>query len=203
MKDLYPLIYSNAGYAAIFLIAWLIWYVPEIVGTIKQRAKVVRKDASVRDRSSMFVLIGLLWLGITLNLSFGALFPAAAIPWQRTALFLLGLILMLLGVALRWYAIWTLGSYFTRDVAVSADQKVVQDGPYRFVRHPSYSGTLLTMLGMGLAVANWAGLIALLLCVFAGHLYRVQIEEQALIQAIGQPYVVYMQHTKRFIPGVL
>jgi protein-S-isoprenylcysteine O-methyltransferase Ste14 len=101
---------------------------------------------------------------------------------------------------LRWTAIRTLGRYFTRDVAVSASQPVVQQGLYRFIRHPAYTGTFLTMLGMGLAVGNWAGLIVLLVCVFSGHFYRVKIEEQALIRTLGQPYLDYMRRTRRFIP---
>jgi protein-S-isoprenylcysteine O-methyltransferase Ste14 len=79
---------------------------------------------------------------------------------------------------------------------------VVQNGPYRFIRHPSYSGTFLTMLGVGLAVTNWASLLFLLLFVLAGHLYRVRVEEQALMRILGQPYIAYMHRTKRFIPLV-
>lgn len=150
----------------------------------------------------MGILIGLQWVGLALNFLLAWLLPAAAIPWHRTTLFLLGVILILLGVALRWYAIWTLGGYFTRDVAVSTNQKVVQNGPYRSIRHPAYSGTFLTMIGVGLAMTNWASLIALLVCVLPGHLYRVRVEEKALIQAIGQPYVEYMHRTRRFIPLV-
>ncbi len=197
-----PLIYTNAGAASIFVVAWLIWNVPEMIGAIKQTAKASRKDASVQDHGSMNLLIALLWGGVALNFLLGWLFPAAAITWHRTALFFIGIALILLGVALRWYAIWMLGSYFTRDVAVSADQKVVQTGPYRFIRHPAYSGTFLTMLGVGLAMTNWASLVALLLCVFSGHMYRVSVEEKALSQTIGQPYREYMQRTKRFIPWV-
>jgi protein-S-isoprenylcysteine O-methyltransferase Ste14 len=199
---LLPLIYTNAGAAVIFLAACLIWNVPEGIGALKQLARVSRKDASVLDRGSLGILIGLQWMGLALNFLLAWLLPAAAIPWQRTALFLLGVTLIPLGVALRWYAIWTLGRYFTRDVAVSTDQHVVQNGPYRTIRHPAYSGTFLTMLGVGLAVTNWASLLALLICVLLGHLYRVHIEEQALIQAIGQPYIAYMRRTRRFIPLV-
>src|SRR2546430_12693445 len=94
------------------------------------------------------------------------------------------------------------GGCFPRDDAVSADQQVVQAGPYRYIRHPACSGTFLTMLGVGLAVATWASLVALLLCVLSGHLYRVSVEERALSQTIGQPYVEYMHGTKRFIPLV-
>jgi protein-S-isoprenylcysteine O-methyltransferase Ste14 len=197
-----PLIYTNRGAAGIFLAACLIWNVPEMVGAFKQTAKAARKEASVQDRGSMGILIGLQWVGLALNFALAGLFPAAAITWQRTALFLFGVALILLGVALRWYAIWTLGSYFTRDVAVSVDQKVMQSGPYRYIRHPAYSGTFLTMLGVGLAMTNWASLVVLLMFVLVGHMYRVHVEEKALTQTIGQSYVEYMHRTKRFIPLV-
>jgi protein-S-isoprenylcysteine O-methyltransferase Ste14 len=197
-----PLIYTSPGAAVIFLAACLIWDVPEVIVAFRQKAKVSRKDASIQDRGSLGILIGLLWGGLALNFLLGGLYQAAAIPWHRTTLFLLGVALILLGVAFRWYAIWTLGPFFTRDVAVSADQMVVQNGPYRYIRHPAYSGTILTMLGMGLALTNWASLVVLLVCVLAGHLYRVRVEEKALSQTIGQPYLEYMHRTKRFIPFV-
>ncbi len=197
-----PLIYTNIAAAAVFIAACMVWMIPEMVAMRRQMARVSRSSASVRDRRSLGILLGLQWAGIALNFILGWLVPQAAIPWQRAALFAMGVLFILLGVALRWYAIRTLGRYFTRDVAVSADQPVVQCGPYRLIRHPAYSGTFLTMLGVGLAVTNWAGLVALLVCVFAGHLNRVKVEEQALIHAIGRPYVEYMRRTKRFIPLV-
>ena len=195
-----PLVYTNPGAAAIFIAACLIWLVPEMIGMAPQMAKVSRKAVVVQDRGSMLVLIGLQWTGLGLNFGLAWLWPAAGIAWQRTALFGLGIFFIILGVALRWYAIRTLGRFFTRDVAVSPDQQVVQRGPYRLIRHPAYSGTFLTMLGVGLAMANWASLVALLVCVFAGHFYRVRIEEKALIHTLGQPYIEYMRRTRRFIP---
>ncbi len=197
-----PLIYTQPAAAAVFLAACLVWLLPEWIGAFRQMAKVSRKAVQVQDRGSLILLVGLQWVGLALNFALAGWLPAAAIPWPQTALFALGVICLLLGVALRWYAVWTLGRYFTRDVAVSADQQVVQRGPYRFVRHPAYSGTFLTMLGVGLAMANWASLIALLACVFLGHFYRVSVEEKALMHAIGQPYIEYMRRTRRFIPRV-
>ena len=197
-----PLIYTNPVATGVFVAACLIWLVPEIIGMLPQMAKVSRTAVLVQDRGSLVVLIGLQWVGLALNFSLASLFPAAAIPRQQTTLFLLGVMAILLGVALRWYAIWTLGRFFTRDVAVSLDQPVVHHGPYRVIRHPAYSGTFLTMLGVGLAMTNWASLISLLLCVFLGHFYRVRIEEQALIRTLGQPYIEYMRRTQRFIPLV-
>ncbi len=199
---LLPLIYTNPTAAIVFIAACLVWLAPEIAGMARQMAAVSRRTASIQDRNSLSVLLGLQWTGLALNFALGWLVPDAAIRWQRASLFLLGVILILLGVVLRWYAIRTLGRYFTRDVAVTADQQVVEQGPYRLIRHPAYSGTFLTMLGVGLAMTNWASLVSLLTCVFLGHLYRVNVEETALIRAIGQPYIEYMQRTRRFIPLV-
>src|SRR5579871_4039046 len=98
---------------------------------------------------------------------------------------------------------FTLGRYFTFDVAVRAGQPVVQSGPYRFVRHPAYSGTLLSLFGIGVELANVASIVVILAGTLLGLLYRVRVEEKALIEALGQPYVDYMRHTKRFIPFVI
>jgi protein-S-isoprenylcysteine O-methyltransferase len=113
-----------------------------------------------------------------------------------------GIVLILLGVALRWWPIFTLGRSFTFDVAVRSTQAVVQSGPYRAVRHPSYSSILLTLLGVGLALANWANVVVMLFGGLAGLLYRVDVEERILSMALGRPYADYMRHTKRFIPFV-
>ena len=197
---LLPLFVTDPTARIAFIAAVLVWSVPEMIGSFWQRARVSRQAARVQDRGSMALLLGLQWTGLILSFALAWSFPAAAISGPRLALFALGLVCILLGVALRGYAIYTLGRYFTRDVAVSADQPVVQRGPYRLVRHPAYSGTFLTMLGLGLALTNWASLVVLLAGVFLGHFYRVRVEEKALVQAIGQPYIDYMQRTRRFIP---
>lgn len=199
---LLPLIYTNTGAALLFLGACLVWNVPEAIGMYRRAAGRVREAARVQDQNSLRVLLGLLWLGLALNFILAAVLPQASISWHRTALFLLGITLILLGEALRWYAIWTLGPYFTRDVAVSENQTVVTAGPYRWIRHPAYSGTFVTALGVGLCMTNWASLAALLTGVVLGHLYRVRVEEAALRAELGRPYVTYQRHTKRFIPWV-
>lgn len=197
-----PLISTSRAAALIFIAACLIWLLPEMVGMVGQRARVSRREAMVRDRGSIIWLIGLQWVGLISCLVFAFRWPGAAIRSDQNLVFALGIAAILSGVSLRWYAIWTLGSYFTRDIAVRSDQPVVRSGPYFWVRHPAYSGTFLTMLGIGLALTNWAGLAVLLAGVFIGHLPRVLLEEQALRDAIGQPYVDYMRDTSRFIPRV-
>jgi protein-S-isoprenylcysteine O-methyltransferase Ste14 len=169
----------------------------------RQRAAVSRREAMVRDRGSMAWLIGLQWIGLILGFTFAFRLPEAGIPSHQAVVFVVGIAAIIVGVTLRWYAIWTLGSYFTRDIAVQSNQRVVRSGPYALVRHPAYSGTFLTMLGIGLALTNWGGLAVLMAGVFLGHLPRVLLEERALRDTIGKPYADYMRETSRFIPRVL
>jgi protein-S-isoprenylcysteine O-methyltransferase Ste14 len=126
----------------------------------------------------------------------------AEISWLRPQVTLAGMVVILLGALLRWWAIFTLGRYFTFEVAVRSTQSVVQSGPYRLVRHPSYTAILIMLLGVGLVLANWASLIMLLASGLLGLLYRVRVEERALVAALGQPYVDYTRHTKLFIPFI-
>jgi protein-S-isoprenylcysteine O-methyltransferase Ste14 len=194
-----PLIYEWNVYAILFWIIYVVWFVLEIKGAITQR---VQANARKQDRGSMIVLLVGLYTGLLLNFIMPGLFPGATITWQRSTLVSIGLVLMVLGIILRQYSIRVLGQYFTRELATRADQPVVQQGPYRFIRHPAYSGTLLTVLGIGLAMTNWASLVSILVCSIAGYFYRVRVEERALCASLGQPYVEYMQHTRRFIPFV-
>ncbi len=87
-------------------------------------------------------------------------------------------------------------------MATHAGQVVIQSGPYRLIRHPSYTGALITLLGMGLALTNWASLIAALVIPAVGFLYRISIEERVLVEALGNPYREYMQRTCRLIPFI-
>ena len=138
--------------------------------------------------------------GVIVALVLAAVWTSAAIPWLRPQVTIAGIVVFLLGAMLRWWSILTLGRYFTADVEVRATQAVVQSGPYRLVRHPSYTAILIMLLGLGLALLNWASLVVLLATGLIGLGYRVRVEERALVDALGQPYADYMRHTKRFIP---
>jgi protein-S-isoprenylcysteine O-methyltransferase len=93
-----------------------------------------------------------------------------------------------------------LGRFFTYDVAVQAGQGIVEAGPYRYIRHPSYTGALVTLVGLGLALGNWAALLTILACMGIAYAYRISVEEAALIAALGEPYKQYMRRTRRLIP---
>ncbi|SRR6266568_6980003 len=106
------------------------------------------------------------------------------------------------GVALRWYGIHALGQFFTLRVTTRVDHVVVDEGPYRLVRHPSYTGALMTVFGVLLCSTNWLALLCFALA-WPGFAYRIRTEEAALTSALGEPYRQYMRRTKRLIPYVL
>lgn len=157
-------------------------------------------SAEARDKGSLILIVVLWWTGIALDLLLTFLLPQAAPDWERTSLFFPGICLMLSGTALRWYSARILGKYFTFDVAVHGGQALIEAGPYRYIRHPSYTGALLTLLGFGLALGNWAGLIAVLSCMGVAYAYRIPIEEAALSAVLGDSYKRYVRRTWRLVP---
>jgi protein-S-isoprenylcysteine O-methyltransferase Ste14 len=126
----------------------------------------------------------------------------AAITAGRWPVFALGLLCMAGGIAVRQWAIVSLGRFFTVDVRVHRDQPVIDRGPYRWVRHPAYTGLVVFFLGVGLALTNWASLIALALLPTAGLVVRIRAEERALLAGLGEPYRRYASGRARLVPGV-
>ena len=127
-------------------------------------------------------------------------FPAAAFGTYLTSY--VGVALLLLGLLLRWWSIIHLGRFFTVDVMIAADHRVIDSGPYRLIRHPSYTGILLIVAGVALCFGNLASALVLIVPNVALLIQRMRIEEAALSQGLGEPYRTYMSRTKRLIPGI-
>src|SRR5262249_39315712 len=113
-----------------------------------------------------------------------------------------GLGVFALGLGLRIFSMIYLGRFFTPNVAIVTDHRLIDSGPYRFIRHPTYSGFLLIVLGLGLACANAASLAIMFIPVSAALLWRIQIEERVLTEAFGERYRAYASRTKRLIPFI-
>ena len=126
----------------------------------------------------------------------GPRFPAE-FPWRAASLFVFGL-----GTAFRWWAITHLGQFFTVDITVRGDHKVIDDGPYRLVRHPSYTGLLVQFAGWALALNSVLALPVVVVPIFFALVHRIRNEEAALSGALGEQYITYSQRTKRLIPWV-
>jgi protein-S-isoprenylcysteine O-methyltransferase len=177
----------------------LSYVLSELGLALKKRA--AQKGVRAADAGSL----PLLWIVLTISV-FGAfnvarLARTAALP-DEDAWHVLGAVIFAGGLLLRWYSIIHLGRFFTVNVAIADDHRLIDSGPYRFVRHPSYTGALMAFLGLGLCMANWAALAVLIVPACLVFLRRMQVEEAALQQGLGESYREYMQHTKRLIPGI-
>jgi protein-S-isoprenylcysteine O-methyltransferase Ste14 len=126
--------------------------------------------------------------------------PPLAEGAARNALFFFSLALMVCGALLRQHCLKMLGDHFTYDVRVSEKSQIIKRGIYRWVRHPSYTGGMLFNLGIGLALTNWNSIAFMVVGMAVMYIYRVHVEEQALLQIHRADYREYMQHTKRFVP---
>ena len=112
-----------------------------------------------------------------------------------------GVVLMLLGLGLRYWAAVTLGKFYTRTLSVTEGQTVIVRAPYGIIRHPGYAGISLMEIGAGLAVSNWSVLIVGVVLGMRSRIYWIQVEEQ-MLEASLQQYQTYRDKTWRLIPFV-
>jgi protein-S-isoprenylcysteine O-methyltransferase Ste14 len=161
----------------------------------------VRRGATRADlRAEIWFRV--MFFGGILLLPFGtAVTPSAAIGGGAW-LFALGVLVAWLGLLLRWWSFVSLGDYFTVVVKTSEDQPVVDRGPYRVLRHPSYTGLLLAFAGGGLMVGNWVSTAGAVAVVLAALIYRLRVEERALEAALGDRYREFAAGRARLIPYV-
>lgn len=181
-----------------------------LVGELFLMRSRLSSDASrAADRGSLRLLfiaisgsIVLAWLTARMlpQARFESLFVLG--PTTMKWLYGAGLVLFTAGLGLRWYSVVYLGRLFTYDVAIAADHRVVDSGPYRYIRHPAYSGALLTFVGLGLCGGNAVSLLVLVTPTAWALLRRMAIEEAALESALGGRYRDYVARTRRLIPLV-
>jgi protein-S-isoprenylcysteine O-methyltransferase len=126
---------------------------------------------------------------------------ACSLP-ARSLFYVLGIGVFVMGLALRFYSVMYLGRFFTINVAIASDHRLIDRGPYRFIRHPSYTGVLMLFFGLGLGLGNWVSVVIIMVPIFAAFLWRMRVEEAALLEALGEPYRNYMRRTKRLIPWI-
>ena len=159
-------------------------------------------DASrARDRGTLTLLI----IAIFSALAFGiwlAWRDDGQLATRNVALLWSGMVTMVAGLLLRWWSVRALAQYFTVDIAIHPGQALIRRGPYRWLRHPSYTGALLTVSGFAIALGQPFAALVVILPITAAFLWRIRIEEQMLAQAFPEAYPVYAHETKRLIPLV-
>jgi protein-S-isoprenylcysteine O-methyltransferase Ste14 len=177
----------------------LIYLVSEVLLTITRRSR--SATGTKQDRSTLRVLWIVIAVSVTAGVFVAQNWRAGALPNGRM-FEVAGVALFAAGLIFRWWAIVTLGRFFTVDVTIEKDHELVERGPFRMVRHPSYTGVLLAFVGFALTLRNWAAILVILVPIFVAFVRRMNVEEEALRGALGERYLAYMRRTRRLLPGV-
>lgn len=176
-----------------------LWFVSEVVMGLLRRAR--RGSSTVHDRGSFATL----WITIGMGVTAGVVLQFvtwARMPAPPERLGIVGFVMLVAGLIVRWTAILTLGRLFTTNVAIQTGHRIVRTGLYRYVRHPAYSGLLLAFAGLGVAFGSWLSFAVIMVPISAAVLYRIHVEERALVGAFGDEYSEYCRKTKRLVPGI-
>jgi protein-S-isoprenylcysteine O-methyltransferase Ste14 len=169
-----------------------------VLGELSRTIRVRRGSTRIDLRAEL--VFRMMFVGAILLLPVGRAVLPDAVVGGGVWIFALGAAAAWLGLLLRWWSFLALGRYFTLVLATSEDQPVIDRGPYRSLRHPSYTGLLLAVAGCGLMVGNWAGAAASTALVVAALTYRIRIEERALVAALGDAYRDFATSRARLVP---
>jgi protein-S-isoprenylcysteine O-methyltransferase len=183
-------------FSTVFSLIFILWGLSEIAISSFFRTKTEpSKDAGT--------------LKLVLIIAYGSLALAVWLALRddghlaiRSPASLLGLSMILLGMAVRAWAIATLRKYFTVNVTVRDDHRLIRSGPYRLVRHPSYTGALLSFYGFALAIQNVWGALVVVIPITYAFFVRMRVEEAVLRAAFPDDYPAYERETRRLIPFV-
>lgn len=170
--------------------------ITEVLLTITRRAK--SENSSVKDKGSLRMMWRIILISICIALLAQRFLPIAICMTSDCEY--VALALLCLGMSIRWGSIIYLGRYFTVNVAITAGHRLVVTGPYKYVRHPSYTGLLITFLGLAIHTNNWVGLFALTIPVFFAISHRIGVEESVMRDEFASTYEDYSRRTKKLIP---
>lgn len=194
--------FNDAVLVFIFYGAVAVAIGPDMLREIRHR----RSDTEAvktRDEGSKRVIGAAGASGILAGVAAAYAVPVLTILEDARVIFVVGIAVLLLGSGFRQYAVRTLDEYFTSTVKIHHGQQVVDTGPYRWVRHPSYTGGLIQYSGIALVLNNWISLGVIVGPLGIAYLYRIRIEERALSEELGEPYLEYLERTPyRLIPYV-
>jgi protein-S-isoprenylcysteine O-methyltransferase Ste14 len=193
-----PLVFRHGAAETAFIVAVVVWVAFELVMRVRQRLRAGRPDA--RDPSFAVLLAGIVAAVVAAQV----LGRRGGLPWPGGLLWpvVAGLVLIAAGIGLRAWSIAALGRFFQYRIEVQPGHRVVASGPYRCVRHPSYSGIALVLAGIALACDDVWSLVAVAVLGGAGLAVRIRAEERQLTQALGAEYEHFASGRNRLIPGV-
>ena len=180
----------------IYWVALAAWAMLEAWVFGRERSRRGDKHA---DAGSLRILMTILGASVALAFYGAGTFRMARLPFSREAM-LIGSLIMLSGIALRLWAILTLGAHFRTAVTLLEGHRLVTVGPYGRLRHPAYSGSLLTFAGLGIALGNSASLAILLVGPFLAYRIRIRVEERAMAEEFGAQWLDYAAARGALLP---
>ena len=177
---------------------YLFWILSEIL--LNRLLRSGNSDNKTSDKNSLL----LIWVTILISITIGVFISKLiALPiLSNVVLKFIGLAIIILGIIFRLVAVKQLGKFFTVDVTIRENHELLQTGLYKVLRHPSYTGSLLSFLGFGLSLNNWLSLAVVFLPTLFAMINRINIEEKVLTEQFGKQYLDYIAKTKRLIPFV-
>ncbi|MCI4323536.1 MAG: isoprenylcysteine carboxylmethyltransferase family protein [Thermoplasmata archaeon] len=185
---------------AVAVLGLLAWFLTEVGSqAYAGRGRKEANPSSGQDRGSFFVVAGSIAVATTAIFILYNRPEAFPLPG---ALLYAGIVVLGVGLFVRGWALIALGEFFSVVVRTSPGQRLIRAGPYRLLRHPSYTGNILIVLGFGLILPTAVGLVIGLGAVLAGHLYRVGVEEKALQDRFPEEYPKYVAESWRLFPGI-
>ncbi len=181
-----------------YMVGGAIYLWPENAPLVTRADRAAREETG--DRSFWLIVPGFLAVFFASPLEYLYLGGAAR---AGIVMQIIGLALSALGLAVRLWTRRTLKAQYTGHVQVAAESALQTGGPYRYVRHPGYTGYLLICLGTAAGFGSLLGAAAVFLVLLPGLYYRMGVEEKLLAEHFGEAYRVYARRTKRLLPGIL
>jgi protein-S-isoprenylcysteine O-methyltransferase Ste14 len=190
-----PPVYRAPWPLALYYATWGLWVMSELRIMVRNRGG----RGENLDRGSRVWVVGLVAVGLVAAVALARFEVGLVQGWGPV---IAGVALALAGIVLRQWSVTSLGSFFTTAVEVQRDHRIVQTGPYAWLRHPSYTGALLTVVGLSLGLGSWLGCVVAALFGVAGLVQRILIEEHALSMRLGPAWTEFAARRKRLIPLV-
>ena len=161
--------------------------------------KDAKKDKST-DRNTVWVITVLSLLSLMLPIIEWAYFlDVTPVNFYSIGI---GILLMTSGLGIRVWAIRVLGKFFSATVKVRGDHEVIQDGPYKTVRHPSYLGAYFTFIGSPILLGAWISLPLVMIIMGIAYYFRITTEERTLTEYFGEKYERYKKYSWSMLPGL-
>lgn len=180
------------------LVIYMIWLLSEIM--VNRLTRSTKQDQPGKDKNSL----SLIWATIIVSISLAVYVALNYLCpiYAGLPIVYAGLSLILTGVIFRLIIVRSLGNYFTADVTIRENHTLKKDGFYKHLRHPSYFASLVSFIGFGITLNNWISLAIIVTAILSAFIYRIKVEEKALLEYFGQEYAGYKKSTKAIIPFI-